>query len=279
MNPQQSIDGALKLIHPKRQSFDIITVTDFAGAYNLKRRFAIQAGTSILFNYANVIRNRSMKNPLSIQDDFNFMDPGVQLAYWIDSLLHNCRGALETLGHIINYVYRLGIDEKDVSFFKSLKKSIKEDAGIHSILSDISIDAWFTIINRLRNRSYHTVLNTFVPKVGYGAPNLQFTIRFPINPTEGNLTHETPILYKCKMARMELAEFANFITVRLEEYLSQVDSIIIDDCIDISNGLSPRSKSNPPKLEISHMKLYSWRSLIDIDDMVHSNVGEEEDLE
>lgn len=296
MSQTESIDfyNALLLILPNRQGFDIQTVTNFAGAYNLKRQFAIKAGQEILHNYAEVVRTHHVqKRPFFDPDGFDFLDPSVQLAYWVDSLLHNCRGALETLGQIVNYVYELGLKKdfkekgkkKSVSFRNVVDASKAAEAvGIHGILMDIHDDAWFTIINELRNRSYHVVLNTFVPKVGLGTPSLRYTIRFPIDPTKGNLTHRTldSFLYAgftFKMASMELAEFANFIIVRLVEYLSQVDAVIVSDCIEISEGRPPQSESTRPTLKISWMKLHSWRNLMDVNDQPFGQIESDDDQE
>lgn len=287
MNSKNSMElyKALELILQKRQGYDIQRITDFAGGYNLKRQFALQARQLILHNYASIVRSQYVPNkPFYDQEDFNFEDPIIQLAYWIDSLLHNCRGALETLGHIVNYVYQLGLKESDVTFFTSLKLSKVKEASIYQILNDINNDDWFTIVNKLRNRSYHIVLNTFVPKIRYGTPTLLYTIRFPVNHSKSNLTHETlnsflNAGFNIRMASMELAEFANFITVRLEEYLSQVDTVIYEDCMDISNSRSLRSKSTPPKLKISWMKLHSWRNIIEVDNQVFGKIGRDDDLE
>lgn len=278
-----SIHDALQLILDKRDS-DIQTVTDFAGAYNLKRRFALKAREEIFSNYAEVIRaNHVQKNPFIDSGIFDFTEPNIQLAYWIDSLLHNCRGSLETLAQIVNYVYELNLSKnfgekgksKLVSFYNVIKASEGKTgvAGIHSILWDIQNDAWFTIINKLRNRSYHVVLNGFIPKIRFGSPLLQYNIRFPIDPSEGNLNHETLDLfleagYKFEMASMDLAELTNFIAIRLDEYLSQVDAVIIDDCKVISENKPPKSDSNIPRLKISYMKLHSWRNLIDADEFL-----------
>jgi hypothetical protein len=287
MNQTQPIDfyGALFRILEKRQGFDAEAVTGFASAYNLKRQFALQAGLSIIGNYAAVIKTRHvLKRPFYDPEEFDFFDPLVQLAYWVDSLLHNCRGALETLGHIVNFVYRLGLRERDVTFVRSLEASETAAVGVHKILRSIYDDAWFTIVNRLRNRSYHGVVNTFVPKVRYGTPALRYTIRFPIDPTQGNLTHRTlddflDAGYTFKMASMELAEFSNFIVVRLEEYLSQIDAVIMGDCSDISEDRPPRSESTRPELRIPWMELRSWRNLIDVRDQPFGQIETDGDLE
>jgi hypothetical protein len=267
-----TLHEALRLILDKRQSTDIEALTFFNGAYYLKRQYAIKAGELILKNYAELIRNpHAITNPFSHFDVFDFSNPEVQMAYWLDSLFHNCRGSLETLSHIINYVYDLKMAESKVSFHKMLGKSQECGVGIYPILNDIQKDAWFTIINKLRNRSYHVVLNSAYPKITYGQSNVERCIRFPINPAQGNLTHDTlesfiKAGFVFESAKMEIGEFTNFVTFRLEEYLSQVDAALIQDCIDISEGKKPRSNTQPPRLKIKWMKLRSWRNVTEMKD-------------
>jgi len=275
----------LCLIIDKRKKFNLGNIIDFASAYNLKRNFVIKASSEILDNYSKTIsRNHIPKSPLYDPNGFDFEDPITQVTYWIDSLLHNCRGALETLSQIVNYVYQLGLKLTDVNFNKIIEHLESTSIGITHILKDIQSDAWFKIITKLRNRAYHEVINTFVPKIGIGGKNpVRYTIRFPINPIEGNLSHENLELFlafgKCKMASMELHEFTNFIVVRLEEYLTQIDSVISEDCIDISENRIPRSNSIFPRLSISLMKLNSWRNLFNVDDLHFPSQENDNDLE
>lgn len=266
--PAPTLYDALCLINSVRANYDARSVVNLAGAYSLKRQFALKAGEEIARNYGDIIMNDTLQhNPFSNREAFEFDDPHTQLAFWVDVLLHNCRGSLETLGAILDYVYDFRI--KQTSFYESLKKSQLKDIGIRNLLDDIRSDFWFEIINQLRNKSYHVMLNTFVPKIGLGIAKLRFTIYFVVkSPLAGNLSHSSvwPFLISPdipSVCSLELGEFSEFIIARLEQYLDQVDRALIQDCIDISGGRTLRSKSLYPGLIIPGMKLPSWRVHID----------------
>jgi len=278
---------ALEAIRSRRLKFTEEAITSYASAYNLKRQFAAHAGVFVIHLYDILTTNEHMPPKAFYDPDtFEFSDPYFQMAYWLDSMLHNCRGSLETLGHLINLVYDLGLKESDVTFAKALRRSSQSGhTGVARLLGDIREDAWFMMINELRNRSYHVVLSTFVPTVHVGGTVTRtFSIRFPIDPTKHNMTHNSPLepfialLGKPSSASMEIGEFARFIIARLEQYLAQVDELLVRDCDDISSDNPPRSNSAAPRLVIPWMKLDSWRNLFDVKDSAFGPIDDSEDL-
>ena len=274
---------SLFLVLPERGRFEPILVGDIANAYNLKRQFALKAGELILGSYADVVERQHIpKRPFHDPTDFDFWDPVVQLAYWTDSLLHNCRGALETLGHILNYVYDLGLKEKEVAFYRVCNAAQDLAVGIRGILSDIQNDDWFRMVNSLRNRSYHVVVNTFTPRFVLGSPaSVRYDIHFPVDRSKSNMRAFESLEEELNIteAKMELAEFSHFLTFRLQEYLSQVDGVIANDCLDIAEGRTARSESALPRLVISGMNLRSWSPVVQVSDLRSSEVADGADLD
>jgi hypothetical protein len=263
----------MEMVLPFRNNYRMSDVIEMSNAYNLRIQFALQSGLSIISSYAEIIRKHNDLPPVSRNDpgSFDFKHPDIQLAFWIDAMLHNCRGSLCTLSHIVNYVYSLNIPQKDVEFVRSLKESQSQAQGIHNILKQLYFDDWFSIVSRLSNRSYQKSLNLLTPKISLGNIPLRYNIHFPVNTSRGNLTnqHNYSIQKGTEYsdASMELDEFTLFITRRLKEYLIQIENIISNDCIDISEGKHPRSDSDIPNLQIPVMEFLSWRIWVSTDDL------------
>ncbi|MEZ5045030.1 MAG: Cthe_2314 family HEPN domain-containing protein [Saprospiraceae bacterium] len=268
-NYQNELYDSLIKIRNKRADYDFYLLNDLATAYNLKRKFSFQAGLKIYLNYKYIVETgHRQKKPHFDLNEFKFENPTTQLPFWVDVLLHNCRGSLETLAHLINYTYDLKIKQSKVTFYRVLNESKEKAKGIHQLLLDIYNDAWFTIITKLRNKSYHIVVNTFVPKIGIGKATT-YSIRFPIDPLKGNLSHNSSLFVHMAaganfdMASLELDEFSGFLHMRLEEYLGQVDKVLIEDCSDIAKEITPRSINKQPRLTIQLVNFRSWRNISD----------------
>ena len=266
---------ALEKILPDRKKTSLVKLREYVRAYTYKQHFSYVAGNTIQ-HYYNIIKEKEhIPNMNTFEPiDINFSDEYIQIAYWTDSLLHNCRGALETLSHIINYVYELGFSENKITFLKVKNKVNEKKFGISNLLKGIHEDMWFQIINQLRNKSYHRVINTFDPSnhIASNTP-LRYHIRFNVDPESGNMSHRvSPSNWKnagfqCHSVRMEVDEFAKFISLRLYEYLEQVDLILIEDSLRASEHNTFRKDSEDINLKISYMDLPSWRVVYSVDEL------------
>jgi hypothetical protein len=267
---KKPLEKSLGLILNKRPSMYQKKMVSLYESYELYRKNARNAGVHVFNN--NKI---TMIEPMTSKDIFihnaslKNENQESQLFFWLDSLFHNCTGSLEALSHILNYVYDLKFEEDKVCFKVVAEQAEREKVGIYKVLNDIRNDLWFTLVTNLGNPSSHGVPYSIDFKFSKDKNYSEGVIEFPIDPTQGNLSHKTLKLflnagYTFKRASMDIDEFTNFVMYRLEEYLSQVDDIMINDCIDISKGRSPRSNENPPTLHISGRELKSWRNITEI---------------